>query len=82
MSGDKKMNDMATVEYLLRQYAEYSAKTEEARKKDNDYEYAYYNGKAEMAHDIINERFGMTIRETDTEYIAENSVCSVKVTKQ
>ena len=76
------MNEMAMVEYLLRQYAEYSAKTEEARKKNDDFEYAYYDGKAEMAHDIINERFGMKIRETDTEYIAENSVCSVRVRKE
>ena len=76
------MNPMATVEYLLRQYAEYSAKTEEARKKKDDFEYAYYDGKAEMAHDIINDRFGMLISETDTEYIAENSVCSVRVRKE
>lgn len=75
------MNEMAMVEYLLRLYAEYSAKTEKARKKNDDFEYAYYDGKAEMAHDIINERFGMTIRETDTEYIAENSVCRVRVSK-
>ena len=67
------MNPMATVEYLLRQYAEYSAKTDE---------YAYYSGKAEMAHNIINERFGMVIGETDTEYIAENSVCSVRVKRE
>ena len=76
------MNPMATVEYLLRQYADNETKTEEARKKKDDFEYAYYDGKAEMAHDIINERFGMTIRETDDEYIAENSVCSVRVRKE
>lgn len=75
------MNEMAMVEYLLKKYAKYSAKTEEARKKNDDFEYAYYNGKAEMAHDIINERFGMLISETGTEYIAENSVCSVRVKK-
>ena len=76
------MNEMAMVEYLLRLYAEYIAKTEKARKKNDDFEYAYYDGKAEMAYEIINERFGMTIRETDTEYIAENSVCSVRVRKE
>ena len=32
---------MAMVEYLLRLYAEYSAKTEKARKKNDDFEYAY-----------------------------------------
>lgn len=76
------MNGMATVEYLLRQYSEYSAKTEAARKKKDHFEYAYYNGKAEMAHDIINERFGMLINETDDEYIAENGVCSVRMAKR
>ena len=75
------MNEMAMVEYLLKKYAEYLAKAEKARKKNDDYEYAYYDGKADMAHVIINERFGMLISETDTEYIAENSVCSVRVAK-
>ncbi len=75
------MNEMALVEYLLQKYVENAQKAEAAKKKKDDFEYAYYDGKAEMAHDIINERFGMKIRETDTEYIAENSVCSVRVRK-
>lgn len=72
-------NDMATVEYLLRQYAENFT----ASKDTWDYTLRfYYLGKAEMAQKIIEKRYGMTFRETDDEYIAENSVCSVKVKRE
>lgn len=40
-----------------------------------------HNNRADLIEEIIQERFGMKIRETDTEYIAENSVCSVRVAK-
>ena len=72
------MNDTAMVEYLLRQYAVNFAAHRETW--DNGLA-AYYLGKAEMAQKIIEERFGMTLRETGTEYIAENSVCGVRVKK-
>lgn len=75
------MNEMAMVEYLLKKYAEYSAKAKKAEDEDYvfDYEHTYYSGEARMARDIIVERFGMKIRETFNEYIAENSVCSIRV---
>ncbi len=72
------MNPMATVEYLLRQYAANLAAHNCAADPGLAY---FYLGKAEMAQEIIEERFGMTLRETKTEYIAENSVCSVRVRK-
>lgn len=72
-------NDMATVEYLLRLYAENFV----ASKDTWDYTLRfYYLGKAEMAQEIIEKRYGMKIRETDTEYIAENSVCRVRVKRE
>ena len=72
------MNEMATVEYLLRLYAENFA----ASKDTWDYALRfYYLGKAEMAQEIIEKRYGMTFHETDAEYIAENGACKVKVKK-
>lgn len=70
---------MAMAEYLLQKYAEYSEKAADAKRRKDQFDYAYYDGKADLAFIILQERFGMTIRETDTEYIAENSVRSVRV---
>lgn len=70
------MNDMATVEYLLKAYAKnYDA----SENSDSLHNRNSYFDKAEMAHEIINERFGMGILMTDTEYIAYNNVCSIRV---
>lgn len=76
------MNEMAMVEYLLRLYAEYDQKSINSQECEDSYDEIYYSAKADLAHTILQERFGMTIRETDTEYIAENSVCSVRVRKE
>ena len=75
------MNEMAMVEYLLRYYAKYDKETINAQECEDDYEAVYYSAKADLAHTIIQERFGMQIEETDTEYRAYNSVCSVSVKK-
>ena len=72
------MNDTAMVEYLLRQYAVNFAAHKDTWDSDLSF---YYLGMAEMAQKIIEKRFGMTFHETDDEYIAENSVCGVKVKK-
>ena len=76
------MNEMAMVEYLLRQYAEYSAKTEKARKKNDDFEYAYYDGKAEMArhhqrafrHDNPRDRYRVHSRKQRVQRESEKGV--------
>ena len=70
------MNEMAMVEYLLKIYAKYD-RVEGA----DGYERMYYGAKADLAYTIIQEHFGMQIEETDTEYRAYNSVCSVSVKK-
>ena len=73
------MNEMAMVEYLLKKYALLLYKADNAPRADLIY---YLYGKAEAISEIITDRFGMKIRETDTEYIAQNSVCSVRVRKE
>lgn len=73
------MNEMAMVEYLLQEYAEYSAKAADAKRRKDQFDYAYYDGKADLAFAILQERFSMKIYETGDEYIACNSVCSVRV---
>lgn len=71
------INEMALVEYLLKKY---SFIAERCNGIWVDYlPKEYYKGKRDQLKEIIQDRFGMTIRETDTEYIAENSVCSVRV---
>lgn len=73
------MNEMAMVEYLLKKYALLLYKADNATRADLIY---YLYGKAGAISEIITDRFGMKIRETETEYIAENSVCSVRVRKE
>ena len=76
------MNEMAMVEYLLRKYAFFSLKLKSAIKNKSDFAMPYYCARLDQLEEIITDRFGMQIEETDTEYIAENSVCSVKVRKE
>lgn len=73
------MNEMAMVEYLLKEYAKYDLWSDDW---PYDGDKTWYLAKMDMAKDIIQDRFGMTFRETGTEYIAENSVCSVRVKKE
>ena len=77
------MNEMAMVEYLLKLYA---ARDKELRyfckSGDNDVVVYHLEGAQEETRYLFRDRFGMTIRETDTEYIAENRVCSVRVRKE
>lgn len=61
------MNEAATVEYLLKRYAK--------RRAENKLEQA-----SELA-DIISDRYGMSVRETEAEYVAYNSVCEIHVGK-
>lgn len=75
------MNEMAMVEYLLKLYARYDQEAINAQECEDDYEAMYYSGKADLAHTIIQERFGCQIKETDTEYRAYNRICSVRVLK-
>ena len=72
------MNPMATVEYLLKKYSANSDASDKANSVDVSY---FHLGRAEMAREIIKERFGMEIKETATEYVAYNSVTSVSVKK-
>lgn len=74
-------NDMALVEYLLQKYVENAQKAEAAKKKKDDFEYAYYGGEANLAFTVLQERFGVKIYETGDEYIAHNGICSVRVRK-
>lgn len=76
------MNEMAMVEYLLRLYAKYMKGYLKAIVKEFVVEGGYYDSKVALISKILSERFGMKIRETDDEYIAENSVCSVRVKKE
>lgn len=76
------MNDMALVEYLLQKYVENTEKAETAKMKKDDFEYAYYDGKADLAFTILQERFDIKIYETDNEYIADNGICRVRVKKE
>ena len=75
------MNEMAMVEYLLGLYASFSRKLNASIGWRNISSADYFRGRRDQIKEIINERFGMTIRETGTEYIAESSVCSVSVRK-
>lgn len=70
------MNPMATVEYLLKKYVKDSSG---AASTYSVIEFNYYLGRAELAREIIKERFGMEIKETATECVAYNSVTSVSV---
>lgn len=75
------MNEAATVEYLLRLYAKYAAKMKsESNWLDIGGHYSC-KGKLEVIVEILQERFGMTIRETEAEYVAYNSVCEIHVGK-
>ncbi len=76
------MTDKAMAEYLLRIYAEYTALSKAARKKNDDFAYAYYDAKADLAFMILQEKFGMEISETENEYIAYIAKSSVKVEKR
>lgn len=76
------MNPMATVEYLLRQYAFFSLQFKSAKKVKSDFAVEYYRARLDQIKEIIQDRFGMVIGETDAEYIAENSVCSVRVKRE
>ena len=73
------MNGMAMIEYLLKKYAYYSKMADKSTIQTAIYSFL---DKAEMAEEIIRERFCMRIKETDTEYIAFNSVCEVRVKKE
>lgn len=75
------MNEMAMVEYLLRLYAKYDEWSDLQSWQGYDFAVAYAEDKR-LIKEIIQDRFGMTFRETDTEYIAENGVCSVRVRKE
>lgn len=73
------MNEMAMVEYLLKLYAKYEKGNDE--KIISAFDCYIYYGKLELLEEIIQNRFNMQIEETDTEYRAYNSVCSVSVKK-
>ena len=76
------MNEMATVEYLLREYAAHADRLAYAKRKNFSPEsISFYDGEKNAVCIIIRQRFGMEVKETDTEYIAKNSVCSVRVRK-
>lgn len=78
------MNEMAMVEYLIKQYAMCKSRIKYTIENSSGYGpdtiRAFWQGEADAIKTVIN-RFGMKIRETGTEYIAENSVCSVRVKK-
>ena len=80
------MNEMAMVEYLLKKYAFSMDVLKDALKTDiakiSLRESTRHNNRADLIEEIIQERFGMKIRETDTEYVAEISVCSVQMAKR
>lgn len=75
------MNDMATVEYLLRQYA-----AAEARKRQSIFDKekrSFFEGVMAATRTIINQRFGMDIIKVGgNRFYAYNSVCSIVVMKQ
>lgn len=58
------------IEYLLKLYADYSEKRETAKVENDSYLTAYYDAKADLAHTILQECFGVSIDETETAYIA------------
>ena len=79
------MNEMAMVEYLLKKYACSVGVLKDALKTDiakiSLRESTCHNNRADLIEEILQERFGMQIEETDTEYRAYNSICSVSVRK-
>lgn len=79
------MNLMALcdlMEYLLKKYIIYTEKTETAKKNKDDFEYAYYDGKTDLAFTILKEYCDVEeVKEVDDMYVATNGVCTVRVKK-
>lgn len=78
------MNEMAMVEYLLKKYSFLAERCKEWQYPHAWAQYInieYHKGKRDQLKEIIQERFGMQIEETDTEYRAYNRICSVRVLK-
>ena len=78
------MNEMAMVEYLLKEYDFYRQKLESTKEKDVQ-QIDYFCGRCDQITAILRERFGMEVWFTgDTgaglaEIVAKNSVCEVRV---
>lgn len=76
------MTNAAIAEYLLQQYAEYTAKSISAY-TENDFDYYFYcDGHADLAFAMLQEKLDMVIYKTNNEYIARNAKISVTVKKE
>lgn len=74
------MNDMAMAKYLLKEYDFCQKKLESTKDKDLQLK-DYFCGRRDQITTILSEQFRMEVKETDTEYIAENGVVNVRVAK-
>ena len=75
------MTELEIIKYLLTKYAGYSAKANDAKKRKDDFDYAYYNAKEDFALTVLQECFGMNVCETGDGYVAYGGGKSVEVKK-
>ena len=78
---EHRISDTDMVEYLLRDYARYELKRQVTAERMWKLEATRQSGCKHGVKQVICRRFGMQIRETDTEYIAYNDVREIHAKK-